>query len=195
MDILKISNQLYFPDREKWRDWLLKNHDKEKEAWLIYYKKHTGKPQVSYVEAVEEALCFGWIDSTVRRIDEERYMQRFTHRKPGGKWSRDNVLRVKKMIEEKRMTPAGLMKYQELLDHPERLVIIDKPVDEVNIPEDLSNALELNRIALNNFTGFSIAYKYLCIRWIDAAKREETRAKRIREVVDLSAKGQKIGLK
>jgi uncharacterized protein YdeI (YjbR/CyaY-like superfamily) len=192
---MNFPNQLYFPDRKKWRAWLIQNHDKEKEAWLIYYKKHTGKPQVSYEEAVEEALCFGWIDSTVRRIDDERYMQRFTPRNPSGKWSRDNILRVKKMIEQKRMTPSGLVKYQEILDHPERLVIIDKPVGEVRIPDDLLNDLQQNPTALNLFTGFSVAYKHLCIRWIDAAKKEETRIKRIREIVDLSAKGAKIGLK
>jgi len=192
---MKNSNQLYFPDRGKWRAWLVENHDKEKEAWLIYYKKHTGKPQVSYEAAVEEALCFGWIDSTVKRIDDEKYMQRFTPRHSSGKWSRDNILRVKKMIEQKRMTPAGLVKYKEILDHPDRIVIINKPIDEAKIPDDLLKALELYPAALNNFTKFSIAYKHLCIRWIDDAKKEETRLKRIREVVDLSAMGKKIGMK
>lgn len=193
--IMKNSNQLYFSDREKWRAWLEKNHDKEKEVWLVYYKKHTGKPQVSYDAAVEEALCFGWIDSTVKRIDDEKYMQRFTPRNSSSKWSRENILRVKKMIGQKRMTPAGLVKYKEILDHPGRIVTINTSVEDVKIPDDLLQALEHNPIVLQNFSNFSVAYKRLCLRWIDDAKKEETRLKRIKEVVHLTAKGEKIGMK
>jgi uncharacterized protein YdeI (YjbR/CyaY-like superfamily) len=191
---MKNSNQLYFPDREKWRTWLGKNHHKVKEIWLIYYKKHTGKPRVSYEAAVEEAICFGWIDSTVRRIDDEKYMQRFTPRNSSSKWSRENILRVKKMIDQKRMTSAGLVKYKEILDHPDRIVTIN-PSDNVNIPDDLLKALELNPVVLQNFFNFSAAYKHLCLRWINNAKKEETRVKRIKEVADLTAKGEKIGMK
>ncbi len=192
---MKNSNQLYFPDRGKWRAWLGKNHDKVKDVWLVYYKKHTGKPQVSYEAAVEEAICFGWIDSTVKRIDDEKYMQRFTPRNSSSKWSRENILRVKKMIGQKRMTPAGMVKYQEFLDHPDRLVIIDKPVGDLQIPADLLKALEQNPTALKKFSNFTVAYKHLCIRWIDDAKKEETRLKRINEVVQLTATGEKIGMK
>jgi uncharacterized protein YdeI (YjbR/CyaY-like superfamily) len=192
---MNFINQLNFPDRERWREWLLNNHDKEREAWLIFYKKHTGKPTVSYEAAVEEALCFGWIDSTVRRIDEERYMQHFTPRKPSARWSPDNVLRVKKMIEQKRMTPAGLEKYQAFLDHPGRLVVIDKPADDLHIPADLLKTLEKDPLTLKKFIALSDSYKHLCIRWIEAAKRAETRIKRISEIAELTSKGQKIGMK
>lgn len=192
---MNFANQIYFPDRKKWRAWLALNHDTEKEAWLVYYKKHTGKPHVSYEDAVQEALCFGWIDSTVKRIDEEKYMQRFTPRNPSGKWSKDNIRRVKKMIEQKQMTSAGLEKYKEFLDHPDRLVIISKPVDEVIIPADLLKTLEENPTVLRKFLDLTIAYKHLCIRWIDAAKKQETREKRIKEVTELTAKGERIGMK
>jgi uncharacterized protein YdeI (YjbR/CyaY-like superfamily) len=192
---MNFTNQVYFPDREKWRDWLVNNHDKEKEAWLIFFKKHTGKPTVAYGDAVEEALCFGWIDSTVRRIDEERYMQHFTPRKPIARWSPDNVLRVKRMIEQKRMTRAGMEKYREFLDHPGRLVVTDKPADNLQIPADLLKILEMDPLTLKKFTALSKAYKHLCIRWIDAAKKTETRIKRINEVAVLTSKGQKIGMK
>src|ERR1035438_7632527 len=192
---MEFVNQIFFPDRENWRDWLQKNHTSEKEAWMIFYKKHTEKTGVSYEAAVEEALCFGWIDGMVRRIDEERYMQRFTPRNSSSKWSNDNIQRVKKLIGLKRMTPAGLVKYQEVINHPERLVIINKPVDEIKIPDDLLTVLAQVPMVLEKFTHFSLAYKHLCIRWIDAAKKPETRVKRIREVADLTAKGGKLGLK
>jgi len=192
---MNFANQIYFPDRGKWRAWLALNHDTEKEAWLVYYKKHTGKPHVSYEDAVQEALCFGWIDSTVKRIDEEKYMQRFTPRNSSSKWSKENILRVKKLISQNRMTPAGLEKYQEILDHPERIVTINPPAADNVIPADLLQVLEQNQAVLVKFTNFSNAYKHLCIRWIDDAKKEETRLKRIKEVADLTAKGEKIGLK
>ena len=100
--------QLSFTNRTQWRTWLTKNQDKESEVWLVYYKKHTKKPTISYDDAVEEALCYGWIDGKVRTIDEERYMQRFTPRKPDSLWSLINKKRVLKLIEEKKMTPIGM---------------------------------------------------------------------------------------
>ncbi|MFP3944469.1 MAG: YdeI/OmpD-associated family protein [Alphaproteobacteria bacterium] len=91
-----------------WRDWLEENYGRCDEIWLVFYKKHTGKAAISYEEAVEEALCFGWIDSVKRRLDDERYAFRFTPRKPSSKWSPSNIRRVEKLIAEGRMTPAGL---------------------------------------------------------------------------------------
>ena len=102
---------IYLPTREAWRDWLDKHHDSEPLIWLIHYKKHTGKPSIPYNDAVEEALCFGWIDSLVRRIDEEKYMQKYTPRKPRSTWSKHNVRRVEKMIAEGKMTERGLGLY------------------------------------------------------------------------------------
>ena len=98
----------YAKDRKAWREWLSKNHDKEKEIWLVYFRKATGKPTVTYNEAVEEALCFGWIDSIEKGIDEERFMDRFTPRKPKSNWSPSNRARARRLIESKQMTPAGL---------------------------------------------------------------------------------------
>ena len=104
--------KIYVSTREDWRAWLEENHDREKEIWLIYYKKPSGKPRVAYDDAVEEALCFGWIDSTIRKLDEDRYMQKFTPRNPGSVWSELNKRRVEKMIREGRMTQAGLSKIE-----------------------------------------------------------------------------------
>lgn len=98
----------YAPDRKTWRDWLLKNHDKESEVWLVYYRKITGKPTVTYPEAVEEALCFGWIDSIEKGIDSERFMGRFTPRKPKSNWLPSNRARAKRLIKQGLMAPTGL---------------------------------------------------------------------------------------
>lgn len=91
----KTDNQLYLPTRSEWRQWLSKNHAGVKVIWLVYYKKHTGKPSIPYDDAVEEALCFGWIDSTIKRIDDERYMQKFTPRNLKSEWSDLNIRRVR----------------------------------------------------------------------------------------------------
>ncbi|MDA4112428.1 MAG: cupin domain-containing protein [Thaumarchaeota archaeon] len=99
---------LSVPDREGWRDWLSQNHKSEREVWLVLYKKGAGRRGASYDEAVEEALCFGWIDSIIRKIDGESYAQRFTPRKPGSNWSASNLARINKLIRENRMTASGL---------------------------------------------------------------------------------------
>ena len=99
---------LFCKTRDEWRKWLINNHLSEKEIWLIYYKKHTKKATVKYNEAVEEALCFGWIDSTIKRIDENTYMQKYTPRNAKSKWSLVNKNRIKKLIKENKMTDVGL---------------------------------------------------------------------------------------
>lgn len=105
---MEIAKTFYARDRKEWREWLSKNHDKEKEIWLIYYKKASGKKSISYNDAVEEALCFGWIDSIEKSLDSERFAGRFTPRKPNSNWSKSNRERVKRLIREGKMTEAGL---------------------------------------------------------------------------------------
>ena len=107
---MKITKTLYVTNRKEWRNWLLNNFDSKPEIWLIYYKKHTGKPRILYNDAVEEALCFGWIDSTIKRVDEEIYVQKFTPRKARSIWSDLNRKRAEKMINAGLMTSAGLIK-------------------------------------------------------------------------------------
>jgi uncharacterized protein YdeI (YjbR/CyaY-like superfamily) len=98
-------------DRTAWREWLKDNHDKSTEVWLLFYKKHTGKVWVTYDEAVEEALCYGWIDGVIRRVDEESYAQKFTPRKRGSKWSASNLTRMKRLIEDGRVSRMGMDVY------------------------------------------------------------------------------------
>jgi uncharacterized protein YdeI (YjbR/CyaY-like superfamily) len=119
IDQMNQPTTLHVTTRNEWRAWLAEHHDTEKEVWLISYKKHTGRPQIPYDEAVEEALCFGWIDSLVKTIDEERFAQKFTPRKMKNNWSESNKRRVKKLVREGRMTQAGLSKIKGVLEDNE----------------------------------------------------------------------------
>lgn len=181
-------------NRDDWRAWLDKNHLAEKEVWLIYYKRHTGKPRIPYDDAVEEALCFGWIDSTIRRLDDEKYAQKFTPRNLKSNWSELNRKRARKMIKEGKMTKAGLAKFKQAGEQKNKQVE-DKPINKkAVIPIDLKKALSVNKKALENFGNFAPSYKRLYIRWILNAKRPETRAKRIKQTVKWSAENKKPGM-
>lgn len=183
------EKMIYLANREDWRAWLEKHHASEAEIWLIYYKKHTGITRIAYDDAVEEALCFGWIDSTVKRIDDEKYAQKFTPRNERSRWSQLNLKRAEKMIQAGLMTKIGLEKYKN------RIILEEKkePISDANnqniiIPADLIAALKSDPIALKNFDQFAPSYKKMYISWIDNAKRAETRAKRIQRVVEFSFK-------
>lgn len=181
-----------FKDRDEWRQWLEEHHDSESEIWLIYYKKHTRKESVRYEEAVEEALCFGWIDSTVKRIDEEQFMQRYTPRKEDSNWSQSNKQRVKKLTELGRMTEAGL----KAIEAAKRNGSWDR-LDEIEIdmavPEDLEAALAENPTAKENFDQFAPSNKKQYLYWLKSAKRAETREKRLKEIVRRSEKNVRPG--
>lgn len=110
---MKITETLYVHNRKDWRAWLKKNHAKKKEIWLIYYRKASGRKRIPYDDAVEEALCFGWTDSTAKRIDGERFAQRFTPRRPGSQWSELNKKRARRLIKNGRMTRAGIAKFKK----------------------------------------------------------------------------------
>ena len=105
---MDVGKTLYVGSRDRWRKWLNRNHKKAKEIWLVYYKKASGKPTLSVDEAVDEALCFGWIDSQIKPIDESKYASRFTPRRSGSLWSDRNLSRVQKLLKEGRMTPSGM---------------------------------------------------------------------------------------
>jgi uncharacterized protein YdeI (YjbR/CyaY-like superfamily) len=180
-------------NRDDWRDWLQKNHNSEKEVWLVHYKRRTGKATIPYDDAVEEALCFGWIDSTIRKLDEEKYAQRYTPRRRHSKWSKLNVARARKMVERGRMTKAGLVRFSEAKkDHKgtgERVA-----TRTLTLPPALKEALVSNKNAWENFSDFAPSYRRLYIGWVMDAKREETRKKRIEQVVKWAAKKKKPGM-
>jgi uncharacterized protein YdeI (YjbR/CyaY-like superfamily) len=191
---MKMFKTLRVTNREDWRTWLKENHDKEKEVWLIFYKKHTGKPGVPYDDAVEEALCFGWIDSIVKRIDDEKYAQKFTPRKADSTWSELNKKRVKKMIRQGRMTETGLALINAAKKSGKWEQVISQP-KEFAIPPEVIKAISANKKAWENFNNLAPSYKKQYIGWITTAKKEETRQLRLKEVVEILIQGKKLGLK
>lgn len=188
------DDALCFANRDEWRDWLVQNHDIGKEIWIVYHKKKSRFKSVTYNEAVEEALCFGWIDSLVRPIDEERYMQKFTSRKKKSVWANSNKERVKKMIDIGRMTEFGMAKVEEAKANGnwERSYGRDSKSNE--IPEDLVKALSNSAIAFTNFMNFAPSYQRIYINWIRFSKKEETRKSRIQRVVEFAEQNKKPGM-
>jgi uncharacterized protein YdeI (YjbR/CyaY-like superfamily) len=189
---MNITEKLYVINRNEWRVWLEKNHKSKKEIWLIYYKKHTGKPRIPYDDAVEEALCFGWIDSTVRKVDEEKYAQKYTPRHSGSIWSQLNIKRAHKMIKEGKMTHVGLALFEEAGKKKSSRIRMMKK--KFTVPVDLKKALAKNKNAMNNFDKFAPSYKKMYILWIDDAKKQETRKRRIKRVIEWAAKNKKPGM-
>lgn len=175
----------YAKDRSEWREWLDKNHATSAGVWLVYYKKGSGKPSVAYDEAVEEALCFGWIDSRVNTLDEQRYMQVFSPRKPKSLWSKLNKRRVEQLIQNGLMTAAGLEKI-EAAKRDSSWSTLDA-IEDLQLSADFMEALDSNKTASDNFMAFSTSSKQNIVRWIESAKRPETRLKRIAETVTLAA--------
>jgi uncharacterized protein YdeI (YjbR/CyaY-like superfamily) len=178
---------LYVKDRQAWRRWLEKNHASKKEIWLVYYKKHTMKARIPYDDAVEEAICFGWIDSTVRRLDDERYAQKYTPRSERSKWNQRNVKRARKMIKQGKMTPAGLEKFNNRQEY-------DRVIESLDIPPDLEKALKRSKLAWKNFQAFAASYRRMYLAWVTDAKRDDTRKRRIARVVQASKENKKPGM-
>jgi uncharacterized protein YdeI (YjbR/CyaY-like superfamily) len=175
----------HFLNRENWRAWLEVNHASANELWLILYKKHTKKSSIRLDEAVEEALCFGWIDGKLRRIDDEKHEIRFTPRKMGSTWSETNINRVKRLIKEDRMTSVGLKKYRDGMRDP-RMKLLRK---DFEIPQFIVAALKRNKRAWDAFDKLAPSRKQQIVWWIATAKREETREKRIKETIRRSLTG------
>ena len=175
--------------RREWREWLAENHDKLGGVWFIYYKKASGQPRLTYDEAVEEALCFGWIDSVPRKFDEERSKLLFTPRKPKSVWSRLNKERIEKLIADASMTEIGLAKI-EAAKKDGSWNALDAS-DNLEMPPDLAKAFAANEKARANFEAFTDSIKRSILSWIFAAKRAETRAARIEKTVLMAARGKR----
>lgn len=189
------EKMLYVTDRKAWRAWLAENHAKEKETWLIYPKKASGKPRIPYNDAVEEALCFGWIDSIVKKIDEEKYARKFTPRKKNSVWSELNKKRIQKVIKEGRMTEFGMEKVIAAKKDGSWNKVIKVPTVSVTAPVDFINALKKNKKAKSNFDKLPLSHKKKFYMWINIAKKEETRERRIKESIQLLGKNKALGLK
>jgi uncharacterized protein YdeI (YjbR/CyaY-like superfamily) len=175
--------------REDWRKWLADHHASELEVWLIYHKQHTGVPSVDYMDSVDEALCFGWIDSLIRRIDEERYARKFTPRKPDSKWSTTNRKRYAELKAGGRLMRAGL-------DRPPTHRSGDAPRPSIaTLPPYIQEALGKNPAAWKFFQTLAPSYRRLYVAWIDSAKQHETKVRRLQQATGLLAQGKKLGLK
>jgi uncharacterized protein YdeI (YjbR/CyaY-like superfamily) len=189
---MEIDKAILFPSSTEWRRWLEEYHDKEKEAWLVHYKKGSGKDSLSYDDAVEEALCFGWIDGRLKSIDNEKFILRYSPRKKNSVWSKLNRDKAEKLIRSNKMTEAGMIKINQAKANglwDAAYTSLDK--DE--IPEDLKSALMGNLDALNNFEHFANSYRNMYIGWVNGAKTSQTRQQRIAEVVRRSELNKKLG--
>jgi len=175
--------------RKEWRDWLRENHNKFSGIWFVYFKKHTGKPRVTYDEAVEEALCFGWIDSLPRKVDENLSKLLFTPRKPKSVWSKLNKTRIEKLIENGLMTKIGLAKIEAARANGSWNAL--DASDNLEIPNDLAKAFERNTAAKKNFESFTDSAKRAILSWVFSAKRDETRAVRIEKTIAMAAKNKR----
>jgi uncharacterized protein YdeI (YjbR/CyaY-like superfamily) len=186
---MELNNNIktfYAKTRKQWRVWLQNNHTIEKSVWLIIYKKESKTPSVYYPEAVDEALCFGWIDSKPNKRDEESYYQFFSKRNPKSNWSKANRERVEKLMEQGLITPSG----HAMIDLAKKTGTWEALVEVQNsiIPEDLQKSFNKNKIAFKNFSAFPTSSKRIILEWILNAKKPETRQKRVEETIELAAK-------
>jgi len=174
---------LYVEDRSKWRAWLKANSRRATEVWLVYYKKGTGRPRIANSDAVEEAICFGWIDSKIRKLDDERFAQLFTPRKPKSQWSRTNIARAQRMIQQGKMTAAGLKVFDQRNQ---------TPALPTSLPGPLAEQFRKQQTAWENFRRFSPSYQRMTIGWVASAKQEATQLRRLRQLIAKSAANERI---
>jgi uncharacterized protein YdeI (YjbR/CyaY-like superfamily) len=173
-----------------WRRWLAMNCERENSVWLIIYKKESGFPSVNYPEAVDEALCYGWVDSKINKRDEISYYQYFAKRNPKSNWSKINKEKVERLLEKGRMAPPGLA----MIDLAKKMgtwTALD-PVEALAIPDDMMKLFRQNKTAFTNWEKFPRSAKRGILEWILNAKQAETRQKRIAETVEKAGKNLKV---
>jgi uncharacterized protein YdeI (YjbR/CyaY-like superfamily) len=175
---------------DRWRAWLEKHHASETEIWLVFHKQHTGKPSVDYIDALDEALCYGWIDSLIKRIDEDKYARKFTPRKPVSKWSEVNRKRYAALAKAGRLAPAGKARSPEGGSKHDA-----KPTVPEKIPPAIAKALKASPAAWKFYQTLTPREQRMYFGWIHLAKQPETRQRRLAEAIRLLVKNQKLGLK
>lgn len=184
----KIKN-LTALSTQDFRGWLKKNHDKENKVAVVLYKKHTGKTAPSHRELMEEAICFGWIDTTIKRLDENKFIRYFSRRNKNSKWSDNTLGYAKQLIKERRMTPAGLKFYKEGLKKPTHDAGIPK---NPHMPLALKKALAKNKRAKTVFDKYPPSSKRMLFRWLLSAKLPQTRAQRIEKIIKSATEHKKV---
>ena len=175
-------NHLYVADRQSWRNWLTENYQTAVEIWLIYPRKHSSLPRIPYNDAVEEALCFGWIDSITKTVDEDRYSQRFTPRKPRSNYSQTNRERLRHLIAQNKVMPEIMSQVEAVLAEP------------FVFPEDIKAALQANEQAWQNFNSYSGSYQRIRVAYVDTArKRPEEFKKRLNNLIKKCEQNKQFG--
>lgn len=181
--------EFFYPESTAdWRDWLEKHHDSHQSVWVIFYKQKANQPTITWSESVDQALCFGWIDSTKKSLDEERSIQFFSKRKPTSTWSKINKQKVDVLIAEGLMMEAGYASIERAKQNGS-WTILDE-VEELIVPNDLAEAFQLHPGSEDYFSGLSKSAKKMLLQWIVLAKRPETRKKRVDEIAVSAAQQQ-----
>src|SRR5437773_209155 len=187
---MEIGTTLYVKDRRQWRAWLARHHKTAPELWLIYYKKHSGRPRIPYSDAVEEALCYGWIDSITKPVDENRWAQRFSPRRSSSRLSEMNRERVRRLIASRRMTRAGLERIRHVFDHKK-----DTKKIVWRLPPDIRRRLRADPIVWKRFQRFPESYRRIRVGWIAAARhRPEVFEQRLRHFIKMTARNKRFGM-
>ena len=181
---MEITETLYVKNRTEWRSWLKKNYTTKKEIWLIYYNKRSGKPRISYEDSVEQALCFGWIDSTMKKLDEDSFAQRFTPRNPKSSYSQLNKERLRILLKQKKVIAS----VREIIDKI--------GIKNYQFPKDILNELKKNKTAWKNFQKFPEPYKRIRIAFVDGSRnRPDEFKKRLKYLIKMSEANKKFGLR
>jgi uncharacterized protein YdeI (YjbR/CyaY-like superfamily) len=186
---MEAIEQIYFPTRDAWRNWLRKNHLSKGKIAVIVYKKHTGKFSLNHKEFIEEAICFGWIDTTIKRLDHEKYLRYFVRRNNKGKWSKNTLRYARDLIKKGKMSAEGIKRYKEGLAR--------KPHDEgipknPKVPKYLLEEIEKDRKAKENFDKIPPSYKRTLLRWLLRAKLEKTKKKRVKIIIQSLKKNERL---
>jgi len=181
---------IFFASPKEFYDWLEENHETETEVYVGYHKKATNQPSLTWSEAVDQALCFGWIDGRVNRVDDERHMQRFTPRRPGSNWSRINVEKVAKLREAGLMRPAGLAAFERRTDDKTGVYSFER--ESGTLPPEYEARLRANKAAAEYLDSRPPWYRRTAIHLVMSAKREETRERRLEQLIEDSAAGRDI---
>jgi uncharacterized protein YdeI (YjbR/CyaY-like superfamily) len=180
---------IYFRSPQEFYDWLEENHETENEVYVGYHKKATNRPSLTWSEAVDQALCFGWIDGRVNRVDDERHMQRFTPRRPGSNWSKINVEKVARLEEAGLMRPAGLAAFERRLDDKTGVYSFER---ETKLAPEYEERLRADEAAAEYFDSRPPWYRRTAIHLVMSAKREETRLRRLERLIEDSAAGRDL---
>jgi uncharacterized protein YdeI (YjbR/CyaY-like superfamily) len=172
---------IFFSNQNEFRDWLDKNHKKERELWVGYYRVATGKPSMTWSESVDQALCFGWIDGIRKKVDDESYSIRFTPRKPGSKWSKINIAKVEEMIKQGLMKPAGLEAYKLRKENKSGIYSFENEIKD--LPEEYVEIFKKNTEAWEFYSLQTASYRRTITHWVLSAKQEKTRISRLARLI------------